>query len=101
MQEMTPGIDPVGAVDPRPALPARPDPTPAPQPASPKADASARQPAPYVKLTIGLAPSGDFYVYTLTDTATGRVLVQLPRDQLEGLKQRGDYTAGAVVRTRA
>jgi hypothetical protein len=41
------------------------------------------------------------YVYRLVDTATGRVLAEVPRDRLHDLKGSPDYEAGALVSTSA
>jgi hypothetical protein len=37
------------------------------------------------------------YIYRLVDATTGRVLVELPRSQLDQLKAHPAYTAGAIA----
>jgi hypothetical protein len=37
------------------------------------------------------------YVYRLVDSATGRVLVELPRERLDELKSHPAYAAGALA----
>jgi hypothetical protein len=41
------------------------------------------------------------YVYKVVDRNTGRVITQLPREQVEQLGERDGYSAGAVVNTKA
>jgi flagellar protein FlaG len=42
-----------------------------------------------------------FYVYRLVDRSTGKVVVELPRDQVSDLATSPSYEAGAVVSTKA
>ena len=41
------------------------------------------------------------FVYRLVDVATGRVLVELPRERADELKASPDYEAGALLSTSA
>ncbi len=41
------------------------------------------------------------FIYRLVDVATGRVLVELPRERAGELKDAPGYTAGALVSTSA
>jgi hypothetical protein len=41
------------------------------------------------------------YVYKVVDRNTGRVLTQLPREEVEQLGELDGYNAGAVVSTKA
>jgi len=41
------------------------------------------------------------YVYKTVDRRTGKVVQQLPREQVLQLREQLDYEAGAVVRARA
>ena len=40
------------------------------------------------------------FIYTVLDRASGRVMVQLPREEVAQLANRPDYTAGQVVDTK-
>ena len=41
------------------------------------------------------------FIYRLVEVATGRVLVELPRERAGELKDHPDYAAGALVSTSA
>jgi flagellar protein FlaG len=41
------------------------------------------------------------YVYKTVNRLTGEVLLQFPRDDVLKMRQRLDYKAGAVIRTKA
>jgi uncharacterized FlaG/YvyC family protein len=40
------------------------------------------------------------FVYTVLDRVSGKVMVQLPREEVAQLASRPDYTAGQVVDTK-
>ncbi len=77
-----------------------------PEPPTPHAEAApaAPQAAPEaadVRLIIEDDAAGGGFVYTTVDHRTGAVLRQLPRDGLLKLGEAADYTAGALIKTRA
>ena len=45
-------------------------------------------------------PPGN-YVYTIVDQRTGRIMSQLPRDELLRLREKPSYAAGAVFNGKA
>ena len=71
---------------------------PAPKPVAAPAPQSATD--RNVRLTIDPASSGPFFVYTLTDRDTGRIIAQLPRQEVAKAAERPDYSAGDVIRTK-
>ena len=83
-------------------------PQPGPQPADQNAQAStssaqASQPssAESERLTIQESAEAGVFVYTILDRASGRVLAQIPREEVVQLAARPDYTAGQVINTKA
>lgn len=54
-----------------------------------------------LRLVIERGESNAFYVYRLVDRVTGKVVVELPRDQVADLATTPSYEAGTVVRTTA
>lgn len=52
------------------------------------------------RLVIEEGPSGSF-IYKTMDRVTGEVVKQLPREQIVGLMQTGDYSSGSVINTIA
>ena len=91
------------------ALSQKPEPTRDPEaaPAQPtRAAAPAKAPpaAPPnsdLRLVIERDKDNAFYVYRLVDRSTGKVVVELPRDQVSDLATDPAYEAGAVVSTKA
>jgi hypothetical protein len=76
--------------------PAQPGASPDGASAPPKAPAQPEAAAPATRLLI--EPNGaQGYVYRLVEAATGRVLVELPRSQLDQLKSHPAYTSGAIA----
>jgi hypothetical protein len=56
----------------------------------------AREVQPATRLLV--EPNGAYgYVYRLVDVATGRLLVELPRERLGELKSHPEYAAGALL----
>lgn len=105
MQEMIRATDPVPPLDSR--LEPRPDASPSSPHArlektvedgAPKARA---EPEPNLRLSIDKAEDGLFYVYTIKDRETGRIISQTPRDELARVKDQPGYVAGTVVNTKA
>ena len=64
---MTNPVHPTAGIAPSPAIPL-----------APKAAAAPQAPAFTVEVSRGMA--GPVYVYRVTDTATGRILVEIPND---------------------
>ena len=91
-------IQAAGFSDPSPTDPAVKAP-----PAQP--DRAPRRPAPeppaeaHVRLTIDAAADGPYFVYTLQDRATGRILAQLPRHEVQAIADRPAYAAGDLIKT--
>lgn len=54
-----------------------------------------------LRLVIERGESNAFYVYRLVDRLTGKVVVELPRDQVADLVTSPTYQAGTVVSTTA
>lgn len=70
--------------------------------AEPAADGPAGAPDPAdMRLIIEEDKASNSYVYKTVDRLTGEVIQQLPRDQVLKLRERTDYVAGNVVRTKA
>lgn len=65
-----------------------------------KAQQEAEQAARY-RLVIEEGPRSGSFIYKTMDRVTGEVVKQLPREQVVGLMQDADYSAGAVIDTRA
>jgi flagellar protein FlaG len=87
---------------------ATPDPTFGQKPAAPRPDigasagAAAQGPDPVdMRLVIEEDKASGSYVYKTVDRRTGKVIQQLPRDQLLTLRDQLDYEAGDVVRAKA
>jgi flagellar protein FlaG len=85
-----------------------PDPTFGQKPAAPRPDtgasAGAKAPGPDpvdMRLVIEEDEAGGSYVYKTVDRRTGKVIQQLPRDQLLKLRDQLSYEAGDVVRAKA
>ena len=53
------------------------------------------------RLLIQEGAEAGIFVYTILDRASGRVLVQIPREEVLQLANRPDYSAGQVVNTKA
>jgi len=54
-----------------------------------------------MRLVIEEDKASGLYVYKTVNRLTGEVVQQLPREQVLQLKDRVDYEAGHVVRTKA
>ena len=74
------------------AAPAKPVTQKAPPAAPPNSD---------LRMSIERDKDNAFYVYRLVDRTTGKVVVELPRDQVRDLAADPAYEAGAVVSTKA
>jgi hypothetical protein len=72
------------------------DPKKAKPVAKPEADAEAAD----QRLVIREGVERGVFVYTVLDRASGKVMVQLPREEAAQLANRPDYTAGQVVDTK-
>jgi flagellar protein FlaG len=72
---------------------AAPKPAPAPPPAAP--------PGSDLRLVIERDSDNAFYVYRLVDRTTGKVVVELPRDQVAEMGGQASYSAGSVARATA
>ena len=53
------------------------------------------------RLVIEMDQGSGSYVYKTVDRVTGEVLQQLPRAEVLRMRQIADYTAGAVIQTKA
>ncbi len=54
-----------------------------------------------LRLVIEEDPAAGCFVYKTVDWITGKVVQQLPREQLVKLREAEHYAAGAVIRTSA
>jgi hypothetical protein len=52
------------------------------------------------RLTIREGLDAGAFVYAVVDRASGKVMVQIPREDVDALAQRPDYSAGQVVDTK-
>ena len=84
-----------------------PDPTGSAAARTPTADtagpASARSPiaeAPDLRLIIEEDKAAGSYVYKTIDVRTGKIVQQIPRDEILRLKEASGYQPGAVVQAR-
>ncbi len=73
---------------------------PVPSGASPSTVDQGPDPAD-LRLIIEEDKATNSYVYKTVDRLTGKVVQQLPREQVLQLREQLDYEAGSVVRTRA
>ena len=86
---------------------ATPDPTygQSPQAQRPDTGVSARaapsQDPVDLRLVIEEDEASGSYVYKTVNRLTGEVLLQFPRDDVLKMRERLDYEAGAVIRTKA
>ena len=65
------------------------------------ADSAVQSPDPVdLRLVIEEDKASGSYVYKTVDRRTGKVIQQLPRDQVLKLKEQVDYEAGDVVRAK-
>jgi flagellar protein FlaG len=83
-----------------------PDPSPNPPIQRPDAGVSAVRAAPRqdpvdMRLVIEEDKASGSYVYKTVNRLTGEVLMQFPRDDVLKMRERVDYEAGAVIRTKA
>lgn len=65
-----------------------------------RAEQEAEQGARY-RLVIEEGPRTGSFIYKTMDRVTGEVVRQFPREKLVELMQNPDYSAGAVIDTRA
>ena len=71
-------------------------------PAKPSSNATTPRAAPQAATRVHVDQDGSgVFVYRLIDVATGRVLVELPREQADALKKSPDYVAGVLLSTQA
>ena len=77
----------------RPAKPAERERKPAKMIGKPAADADQR-------LVIREGTADGLFVYTILDRASGQVMLQIPREDVEKFAARPDYEAGQVVDTK-
>ena len=90
------------------AFAATPDPTfgqkpatpPRPAQGAPVAGAGQDDPAD-MRLVIEEDKASGSYVYKTVNRLTGKVIQQLPREEVLQMKEQVDYVAGQVVRTKA
>jgi flagellar protein FlaG len=54
-----------------------------------------------LRLVIEEDEASGSYVYKTVNRLTGEVLLQFPRDDVLRMRERPDYQAGAVIRTKA
>ncbi len=87
---------------------ATPDPTFGQKPAPPRpdigtsTDSAVQSPDPVdLRLVIEEDKASGSYVYKTVDRRTGKVIQQLPRDEVLKLREALDYEAGDVVRAKA
>jgi flagellar protein FlaG len=85
--------DLIGAQALRPERPAQRERKPAKMIGKPAADADQR-------LVIREGTEGGLFVYTIVDRASGQVMMQIPREDLDKFAARPDYEAGQVVDTK-
>ena len=74
------------------------------QPESPRprsAREAAAAPDADLRLVIERDSNGGDYLYRLFDRTTGKLVTELPRDQVSELATAPDYAAGTVVSTKA
>jgi flagellar protein FlaG len=90
------------------AFAATPDPTFGQKPAPARPDTSVHAAAPAsgsdpgdMRLVIEEDKATNSYVYKTVDRLTGKVIQQLPREQVLQLREQLDYEAGNVVRAKA
>jgi len=86
---------------------ATPDPTYGPSPQAPRPDTGASahaapsQDPVDLRLVIEQDEASGSYVYKTVNRLTGEVLLQFPRDDVLKMRERVDYEAGTVIRTKA
>jgi flagellar protein FlaG len=85
--------DLIGAQALRPTKPIEPERKPAKTIGKPAADADQR-------LVIREGTADGLFIYTILDRASGEVMLQIPREDLEQLAARPDYEAGQVIDTK-
>ncbi len=91
------------AAPPPPATPpvAKPASADAPPPTAAVTPASKSSSEDSQRLTISEGHEPGVLIYTILDRASGLVLLQIPRPEVEKLANRPDYTAGKVIDTKA
>jgi flagellar protein FlaG len=96
---MTANVSHLSAVpDPTYGSGSPPTPTSTPLPAAPDpGQPSAPDPAD-LRLVIEEDEKAGCFVYKTVDRRTGKVIQQLPREELVKLREADDYAAGAVIR---
>ena len=70
------------------------------QPAKPATPAPAADHAD-LRLIIEEADEPGRYVYTIVDRRSGRIISQLPREEVLQLRQQSDYAAGSLFKGEA
>ena len=83
----------VGAQAQRPQKPIESERKPAKAIGKPAADAEQR-------LVIREGTADGLFIYTILDPASGEVMMQIPREELEKFGARPDYEAGQVINTK-
>jgi flagellar protein FlaG len=90
------------------AFAATPDPTFGQKPATPQrsvqsapADGGPQNDPADMRLVIEEDKASGTYIYKTIDRRTGKVIQQLPREQIVQLRDQMEYEAGQVVRTKA
>lgn len=63
--------------------------------------AEASKPGSDLRLVIERDSDDAYYVYRLIDRITGKVVAELPRDQVSDLASSPSYAAGGLVSTKA
>jgi flagellar protein FlaG len=84
------------------------DVTPQPAAATPPANAGTSQPPstpidnqPDLRLVIEEDKAAGSYIYKTVDPVTGKVISQIPREQLLRIREAPDYTPGSIVNARS
>lgn len=72
-----------------------------PQPRQPAPEQAAPTPAESQATRLLIQEVAGRYVYTVIDRDTGRVIAQLPRQQVQEMGGLDSYNAGAMVNTKA
>ncbi len=68
--------------------------------ASPPSSNAENQTAENERLVIREGALAGVFIYTILDRASGRVMVQIPREEVMHIANRPDYSAGQVVDTK-
>ncbi len=78
-----------------------PEPEPQTQPAKPVEPVAAPMEQSDLGLIIQEADQSGHYIYTVVDRRTGKIVSQLPREELLRMKDQPNYAAGSVFDSKA